>query len=300
MNRRLAVAVIGAVTCMALVPGVSASAAVPDADGTVHACYGKVGGVVRVIEPTRGERCLSKAESELTFNQAGQRGPAGPAGTPGPDGPAGVSPTVAQLAPGDTHCPAGGAAITDAAGSTAYVCSGATGADGRPGADGQDGAPFSGTFTSPNGAYSISVTDQGVAVSHGSSGLALTGDTLKITGGTLTIQVSGNTAVEAGGSDHAQNRKRPERAVRRIHHPEAGGKSDRRRWWRHNRDVRRCAGGDCTGHRAQWSRLSPRGPDRRRGGGVRLDRPRSPAAQAPSVSAESVRRVAVGGGPGAG
>ena len=200
MNRRLAVAVIGAVTCMVLVPGVSAAAAVPDADGTVHACYGKVGGVLRVIEPTRGERCLSKAESELTFNQAGQRGPAGPAGTPGADGPAGVSPTVAQLAPGDTHCPAGGAAITDAAGSTAYVCSGATGADGRPGADGQDGAPFSGTFTSPNGAYSISVTDQGVAVSYGSSGLTLTGDTLKITGGTLTIQVSGNTAVEVGAA----------------------------------------------------------------------------------------------------
>ena len=47
---------------------------------------------------------------------------------------------------------AGGAAITDANNSTAYVCSGQ---DGQPG---KDGTPFSGTFTSSNGAYSISVS----------------------------------------------------------------------------------------------------------------------------------------------
>jgi hypothetical protein len=197
MNRRLAAVIIGAVACMGLVPGMSASAAVPDADGTIHACYGKVGGIVRIIEPARGERCLTKAESDLTFSQRGPTGPAGPPGMTGMDGPAGApggAPTVASLASGDRHCPAGGAAITDSAGSTAYVCSGAAGAPG------QDGAPFSGTFTSPNGAYSISVTDQGVAVSHGTSGLVLAGDTLKVTGGTLTIQVSGNAAVEAGGA----------------------------------------------------------------------------------------------------
>ena len=91
-------------------------------------------------------------------------------GAPGPAGSAGVSPSVAPLAVGDRHCPTGGAAITDAAGSTAYVCSGANGADG---ADGADGAPFSGTFTSPNGLYSINVTDAGVTVKHGTSGFSL-------------------------------------------------------------------------------------------------------------------------------
>ena len=226
MNRRLAVVIIGAVTCMGLVPGMSASAAVPDADGTMHACYGKVGGIVRVIEPTRGERCLSKAESELTFNQAGQRGPAGPPvrrATDGPAGAPGVAPTVASSPRGDRHCPAGGAAITDSAGSTAYVCSGAAGAP-----TGRTARRSRGTFTSPNGAYSISVTDQGVAVSHGNSGLVLTGDTLKITGGTLTIQVSGNTAVEAGGGrpDVGENRngRSDTRAVRSActTDPEAG------------------------------------------------------------------------------
>jgi hypothetical protein len=54
---------------------------------------------------------------------AGPAGPAGPQGDVGPAGPAGTSPTVTPLAVGDPNCPLGGVAITDAAGTTGYVCS---------------------------------------------------------------------------------------------------------------------------------------------------------------------------------
>ncbi len=202
MRRRMMIAALGMAFGLAAATGGAAWAAVPDADGTVHACYGKVGGIVRVIDPAKGERCLAKAETAFSFNQtglpgapgvdgqdgapgpagpSGAVGPAGPAGPAGPDGPQGVSPTVAPLAVGDRHCPAGGAAITDAAGSTAYVCSGT---------DGADGAPFSGSFTSPNGLYSINVTDAGVTVRHGTSGFSLTGDDVRLEGTDLTVRVS--------------------------------------------------------------------------------------------------------------
>lgn len=75
----------------------------------------------------------------------------GPQGTPGTNG---VSPTVTQLSVGNANCPTGGAAITDANNSTAYVCNGQAGADGDP---------FSGTFTAGN--YSISVTANGITLS---------------------------------------------------------------------------------------------------------------------------------------
>jgi hypothetical protein len=54
---------------------------------------------------------------------AGPTGPTGPSGDVGPAGPPGTSPTVTQVPPGDPNCPLGGALLTDAYGSTAYVCS---------------------------------------------------------------------------------------------------------------------------------------------------------------------------------
>ena len=53
------------------------------------------------------------------------------------------------------HGPIVTGAITDAAGHTAYVCSGQNGADGQP---------FSGTVSSPNGLYALSVTDDGPGI----------------------------------------------------------------------------------------------------------------------------------------
>ncbi len=167
-SRRL---VLATVAIFAVAGGI-AYAAIPDTGGVFHACVMK-NGSVRIIDPDT-DQCKQN-ESAITFNQKGQTGrslahrvrpartaPTGRTGrtaTNGAPGQPGVSPTVTQLAVNDPNCPAGGAAITDAAQHTAYVCS---------------GTPFSGTFTSPNGKYKISVTDTGVTVVGADTTLALT------------------------------------------------------------------------------------------------------------------------------
>jgi hypothetical protein len=155
--------VAAAVSLFAIVGGV-AYASIPDAGtGTYHACL-KDNGTIRVIDPAE-HTCNPANESEITFAQKGATGTAGVNG---------VSPSVQQLAAGDAHCSAGGAAITDAAGSTAYVCSGQT---------------FSGTFTSPNGQYSINVLDTGVTIEGPGATL------VEVTGTDITVQSAGDLTV---------------------------------------------------------------------------------------------------------
>jgi hypothetical protein len=150
-----------------------AYAAIPGAGGQIQGCYAK-GGALRVVNAA--SEC-TKQELPLAWNQAGQ---------PGTNGAPGVSPLVLQLSPGDANCPAGGAKITDAAGTPAYVCSGQTGQNG------QDGQPFSGTFTSPNGQYAISVTDTGITLKRNSGG-----PTITLVGNDITVKSSGTAKVEA-------------------------------------------------------------------------------------------------------
>ena len=95
----------------------------------------------------------------------------------------GASPTVAQLSSGDSHCPAGGAAITDAHGTTAYVCNGQ---------NGKDGQPFAGTFTSPNGQFSLSVADNGVQIVGPDSKISLPGSGGVTVTSTGTVSVTGD------------------------------------------------------------------------------------------------------------
>jgi len=173
-RRRLAV-VTAAIFAVA---GGIAYGSIPDAGGVYHACLAKTG-AVRIID-TDTDQCKS-IETPITFNQKGQPGDPG------------TSPTVAQVAAGDSHCAAGGAAITDAAGSTAYVCSGANGKDGVDGTNGTDGTPFSGTFTSPNGQYSISVTDTGVTISG-------VGTTVNLSANGLNLESGSGLKVQAGGT----------------------------------------------------------------------------------------------------
>jgi hypothetical protein len=90
----------------------------------------------------------------------------------------GASPTVAQLASGDSHCSNGGAAITDAHGNNAYVC------------NGTDGKSFSGSFTSPNGVFSMNVTDSGITLSGGQSHIDLNSD------GTITVHASSTLTLQ--------------------------------------------------------------------------------------------------------
>jgi hypothetical protein len=195
-GRRL---VVVAAALFAVLGGI-AYASIPDAGGVYHACVMK-NGQLRIIDPS-SDQCRASNESEITFNQQGQKGDPGSPGAPGQPGQPGVSPTVAQLAVGDSHCPAGGAAITDATGSTAYVCSGQNGADGNP---------FSGTFTSPNGKYSIKVTDTGVTAVGADTTLALTDTGMRVdahgsssitlmSSNSLTLR-SGNSVLLQGGGD---------------------------------------------------------------------------------------------------
>ncbi len=188
MKRRdLFAAVAGALAASALAGGV-AWAAIPDGDGVISGCYGKVGGVLRVIDTSRNERCLNGLEVPINWNQKGLRG------DPGANGANGVSPTVAQLDAGNANCPAGGAAITDSSGSTAYVCSGANGQDGTNGQDGADGQSFTGSFTSPNGQFSISVSDTGIVL--GQPG----GTFIQITGSDLTQRSTGTASIHSSGA----------------------------------------------------------------------------------------------------
>jgi hypothetical protein len=180
-RRDVVAALVGAASVIVLAGGV-AWAAIPSG-GVIHGCYHKNSGQLRVVEAA--EEC-GPPEVVLPWNQAGQTGP------PGADGADGVSPTVTPLASGDANCPAGGAAITDAAGSTAYVCSGQ---------DGADGEPFSGVFTSPNGEYSLSVTDTGVTMSHGLNvHVRVVGTDVFVRGLNVEVRGDANATLRAGAN----------------------------------------------------------------------------------------------------
>lgn len=180
-GRRMALA---AVAIFAIAGGV-AYAAIPDAGtGLYHACMLKSVGTIRIIDPAT-QHCVATLETAITF---GAKGDQGPQGLTGANGAPGVSPTVAQLPVPNGNCPAGGAAITDAAGNTAYVCNGRNGADGT---NGTNGTPFSGTFTSQNGQYSISVTNSGIQIS------TQAGSSIVVTDSDITVRSKGTAAVQS-------------------------------------------------------------------------------------------------------
>ena len=65
-------------------------ASIPSGNGTVHACYQKQSGQLRVIDKDAGDTCRS-SEAAISFNQKGPTGPTGPKGATGPAGPTGPS-----------------------------------------------------------------------------------------------------------------------------------------------------------------------------------------------------------------
>jgi hypothetical protein len=178
MSKRDIVVALAGASVAALVAGGVAWAAIPGPDGVIQGCYDS-GGNVKVVAALP----CPKGFTSLPWNQRGPQG--------GP-GAAGVSPSVTPLAAGDANCPAGGAAITDAAGSTAYVCSGKNGADGQP---------FSGTFTSPNGQYSISVDDAGIKLERtGGSSIELAGNDIVVSSAGAYSTVAGTDLSLTSGS----------------------------------------------------------------------------------------------------
>jgi large subunit ribosomal protein L7/L12 len=70
-----------------------AVAAIPG-DGQINGCSSKVGGVVRVIDVKKGQKCHATREKPIAWNQtgpAGAPGAPGPAGAKGEQGPAGAN-----------------------------------------------------------------------------------------------------------------------------------------------------------------------------------------------------------------
>lgn len=175
-GRRVAIAAVA----LFAVAGGLAYAAIPDAAGVIHGCY-RVStddqkGQLRAVESAAS--CRSN-ELPIEWNVAGGPGARGPAGEDGADG---TSPTVSQVDPGTGGCLNGGAAITDSAGATAYVCNGLNGQDGA------DGESFSGTFASPNGQYSINVTDTGVTIASPDSSIV-------VSSGAITVETLSSDAI---------------------------------------------------------------------------------------------------------
>jgi hypothetical protein len=67
-----------------------ADAAIPGADGSVSGCYGKLTGIVRVIDPAGGT-CNARFEIPITWSVRGPIGPKGDPGDPGPTGATGAT-----------------------------------------------------------------------------------------------------------------------------------------------------------------------------------------------------------------
>ncbi len=95
------------------------AAAIPDANGVIHACYNttpRQSGALRVIDTDAGQTCNSTYETPLNFNQTGPVGPQGPMGPAGPQGLTG--PQGAEGPKGDAGAqgPAGSQGPTGPAG----------------------------------------------------------------------------------------------------------------------------------------------------------------------------------------
>src|SRR3954447_16921139 len=117
-TRRAAIVSVTIVVLFGLAGGI-AYAMIPSAGGVYTACRLNDVGTIRLIDPSLAASSLlshcTRLETQFQWNQQGQKGDVGTPRTPGANGP---TPTVAQLSVGDPHCPAGGAAVTDANGST--------------------------------------------------------------------------------------------------------------------------------------------------------------------------------------
>src|SRR6476660_8014630 len=74
------------VSALVLLVGVATGAIPGSSDGKISACYGKVGGIVRVIDVDKGEKCSTALEKPLAWNVAGPAGRDGAQGPPGPQG----------------------------------------------------------------------------------------------------------------------------------------------------------------------------------------------------------------------
>jgi hypothetical protein len=100
-----------AVAVLFAVAGGIAYATIPGSDGTIHGCYQKNNGQLRVVDPSLGGSC-GPSEAPLDWNQVGPQGPQGPAGPQGPVGPQGP---LGPQGPAGATGPQGPAGVSDGA-----------------------------------------------------------------------------------------------------------------------------------------------------------------------------------------
>jgi hypothetical protein len=128
------------VVAAVLVTGI-AWATIPGTGGVIQGCYGKTGGIVRIVD--KASQCLPNLEVAITWNQAGSKGDPGIAGPKGNTGVAGAQGATGALGPTGPAGGAGPKGDTGAAGqqgSTGAVgAAGATGAAGPTGDSGPSG-----------------------------------------------------------------------------------------------------------------------------------------------------------------
>ena len=146
--------------------------------GTVRGCVGILG-IVRIIPD--GVSCFTstdprRSETPISWTQGG---PSGSIGDVGPTGPLGPNGPAGSVGTGGGAGPDGGP--------------GNGGAGGATGSDGADGAPgeLSGTFASPDGNYTITITDAHVVL-NGPSG-SITLDATGVNVDALVVRVHGLT-----------------------------------------------------------------------------------------------------------
>ena len=124
--RDLLAAAAGALAATTIAGGV-AWATIPGSDGTIQGCYLKTAGILRVIDPSKNQKCLD-IETSISWNQKGQRGDPGSAGAPGGQGDKGDT--------GDKGDPC---LVTNPACIGPKGEPGTNGTNGQPGASGKDG-----------------------------------------------------------------------------------------------------------------------------------------------------------------
>lgn len=178
--------VVTAAALLAAAAGIAyaTNAVTATATSQLHACANATNGNLRLVEDATGCR---RNEQPVAWSVTG---PPGPPGANGVDGKDGVSPTVTQLAAGDANCSAGGVAITGADGTVGYVCNGARG---------ESGDPFSGRFTSPNGAFSVDVGDNGIVLDGPAGRVTLDATSVSVTADTaLQLRSGASLQLNAG------------------------------------------------------------------------------------------------------
>ena len=159
-----------------------------DGNNTVYyACVNNSSGTIHVVDSS--DSCKHN-ETLISWNQQGPQGEAGQQGVAGPQGPEGLPGAQGVAGPQGPQGDAGPQGIQ-----------GETGPQGPAGQDGADGT-FSGTLTSPNGRYQLTVDDTGIFLSDSLSGahVDLVDGHISISGVDVTVSGTSHVSVISNGT----------------------------------------------------------------------------------------------------